>query len=563
MASQLTSPYGGGGSGFDQAMAGILQGQDIDQARGQDAMGQQQRMQIAQQEMQQRQRELALGALLSQQGQSQEMQMEQMRQQGRMAEQKSQQDFLAQQTAIERSYLEAQAKKAAQAQAIVQQAQEEMAVAQAEQDEKKIAETSARLIEANNVLGDLSFRVAFLTSARGKTEEQVDGILANLGQRVQELKETQINAARTAGEMGSVVYDDIVTEGKKRSAELAKTFAANRTGMAAEQGALGYVSGALDAVFGTNVQVSDAEIAGLQYLDLQPTGIAVGGLSPYEETSASLVRGVDPPDTIRRKVMEETANSVVMSLAKMPNTKVTDIDLARKAVTRVLGSTDSDPAALQELSASGIDPFMLKTMLGSVANKAGESKRAAVSRISQLGVSGSGQESLQTKALGALVLAEDLRSGMLAGAASRINVTTPEMMTGFLTTLNNARTTGGMRGMLGLGQAARQAGLQGTYGQLESVIGRPVFGPQAGASMMGLGQLRAGDLYSDQSITGAEMERDLAARAAEGLQAEQGLLPLQMRTSAVRSQAEARRKAREELKRRGLEEYGGLIGDQG
>jgi len=559
MASQLTSPYGGGGSGFDQALAGILQGQDIDQARGQDAMAQQQRQQLAQQELAQRQRELALGALLSQQGQSQEMQMEQMRQQGRMAEQQSQQDFLAQQASVERAYLEGQAKKAAQAQAIVQQAEEEVMVAQAEQNEQRIAEATAKLNDANNALGDAAFRVSFMTAARGKTEEQVGSILANLSQKVEEFKQTQMNAARTAGEVGLTVYDDIVTESKKKSADLAKAFSAGRSTSAFAQGT---AQGVADFLFGANVQVSDAEIAGLQYVQLQPTGIPVGGLSPYQETSASLVGGVDSPETIRRKVVDETANSIVMSLAKMPNTKVTDIDLARKAVIRVLSSTEQDPSALQELSVAGVDPFMLKTMFSTIANKASESKRAAVNRISQLGVSGGGQESLQTKALGALVIAEDQRSGMLAGASSRMSVTTPEVMTGFLATLNNARTSGGLKGMLGFGGAARDAGLSDTYGQLEAAIGRPVFGPQAGTSMMGLGQMRAGDLYSDQAISGAEVERDLASRRVEGLKAEQGLLPLQLQTGDVRAQASARQKAREELRRKGLEGYMGLIGGQ-
>jgi hypothetical protein len=560
MASQLTSPYGGGGSGFDQALAGILQGQDIDQARGQDAMAQQQRQQLAQQELAQRQRELALGALLSQQGQSQEMQMEQMRQQGRMAEQQSQQDFLAQQASVERAYLEGQAKKAAQAQAIVQQAEEEVMVAQAEKNEQRIAEATAKLNEANNALGDAAFRVSFMTAARGKTEEQVGSILANLSQKVEEFKQTQMNAARTAGEVGLTVYDDIVTEGKKKSADLAKVFSAGRAASAFAQG--GTVQGVMDFLFGANVQVSDAEIAGLQYLQLQPTGIPVGGLSPYQETSASLVGGVDSPETIRQKVVDETAKSIVMSLARMPNTKVTDIDLARKAVIRILSSTEQDPSALQELSAAGVDPFMLKTMFSTIANKASESKRAAVNRISQLGVSGGGQESLQTKALGALVIAEDQRSGMLAGASSRMSVTTPEVMTGFLATLNNARTSGGLKGMLGFGGAARDAGLSDTYGQLEAAIGRPVFGPQAGASMMGLGQMRAGDLYSDQAISGALVEKDLAGRRVEGLQAEQGLLPLQLQTGNVRAQAAARQKAREELRRKGLEGYMDLIGGQ-
>jgi hypothetical protein len=559
MASQLTSPYGGGGSGFDQALAGILQGQDIDQARGQDAMAQQQRQQLAQQELAQRQRELALGALLSQQGQSQEMQMEQMRQQGRMAEQQSQQNFLAQQASVERAYLEGQAKKAAQAQAIVQQAEEEVMVAQAEQNEQRIAEATAKLNEANNALGDAAFRVSFMTAARGKTEEQVGSILANLSQKVEEFKQTQMNAARTAGEVGLTVYDDIVTESKKKSADLAKAFSAGRSTSAFAQGT---AQGVMDFLFGADVQVSDAEIAGLQYVQLQPTGIPVGGLSPYQETSASLVGGVDSPETIRRKVVDETANSIVMSLAKMPNTKVTDINLARNAVIRVLSSTEQDPSALQELSVAGVDPFMLKTMFSTIANKASESKRAAVNRISQLGVSGGGQESLQTKALGALIIAEDQRSGMLAGASSRMSVTTPEVMTGFLTTLNNARTSGGLRGMLGFGGAARAAGLSDTYGQLEAAIGRPVFGPQAGASMMGLGQMRAGDLYSDQALTGAQVERDLANRRVEGLQAEQGLLPLQLQTGNVRAQAAARQKAREELRRKGLEGYMDLIGGQ-
>jgi hypothetical protein len=559
MASQLTSPYGGGGSGFDQALAGILQGQDIDQARGQDAMAQQQRQQLAQQELAQRQRELALGALLSQQGQTQEMQMEQMRQQGRMAEQQSQQNFLAQQASVERAYLEGQAKKAAQAQAIVQQAEEEVMVAQAEQNEQRIAEATAKLNEANNALGDAAFRVSFMTAARGKTEEQVGSILANLSQKVEEFKQTQMNAARTAGEVGLTVYDDIVTESKKKSADLAKAFSAGRSTSAFAQGT---AQGVMDFLFGADVQVSDAEIAGLQYVQLQPTGIPVGGLSPYQETSASLVGGVDSPETIRRKVVDETANSIVMSLAKMPNTKVTDINLARNAVIRVLSSTEQDPSALQELSVAGVDPFMLKTMFSTIANKASESKRAAVNRISQLGVSGGGQESLQTKALGALIIAEDQRSGMLAGASSRMSVTTPEVMTGFLTTLNNARTSGGLRGMLGFGGAARAAGLSDTYGQLEAAIGRPVFGPQAGASMMGLGQMRAGDLYSDQALTGAQVERDLANRRVEGLQAEQGLLPLQLQTGNVRAQAAARQKAREELRRKGLEGYMDLIGGQ-
>jgi hypothetical protein len=559
MASQLTSPYGGGGSGFDQALAGILQGQDIDQARGQDAMAQQQRQQLAQQELAQRQRELALGALLSQQGQSQEMQMEQMRQQGRMAEQQSQQNFLAQQASVERAYLEGQAKKAAQAQAIVQQAEEEVMVAQAEKNEQRIAEATAKLNEANNALGDAAFRVSFMTAARGKTEEQVGSILANLSQKVEEFKQTQMNAARTAGEVGLTVYDDIVTESKKKSADLAKAFSAGRSTSAFAQGT---AQGVMDFLFGADVQVSDAEIAGLQYVQLQPTGIPVGGLSPYQETSASLVGGVDSPETIRRKVVDETANSIVMSLAKMPNTKVTDINLARNAVIRVLSSTEQDPSALQELSVAGVDPFMLKTMFSTIANKASESKRAAVNRISQLGVSGGGQESLQTKALGALIIAEDQRSGMLAGASSRMSVTTPEVMTGFLTTLNNARTSGGLRGMLGFGGAARAAGLSDTYGQLEAAIGRPVFGPQAGASMMGLGQMRAGDLYSDQALTGAQVERDLANRRVEGLQAEQGLLPLQLQTGNVRAQAAARQKAREELRRKGLEGYMDLIGGQ-
>jgi hypothetical protein len=559
MASQLTSPYGGGGSGFDQALAGILQGQDIDQARGQDAMAQQQRQQLAQQELAQRQRELALGALLSQQGQTQEMQMEQMRQQGRMAEQQSQQNFLAQQASVERAYLEGQAKKAAQAQAIVQQAEEEVMVAQAEKNEQRIAEATAKLNEANNALGDAAFRVSFMTAARGKTEEQVGSILANLSQKVEEFKQTQMNAARTAGEVGLTVYDDIVTESKKKSADLAKAFSAGRSTSAFAQGT---AQGVMDFLFGADVQVSDAEIAGLQYVQLQPTGIPVGGLSPYQETSASLVGGVDSPETIRRKVVDETANSIVMSLAKMPNTKVTDINLARNAVIRVLSSTEQDPSALQELSVAGVDPFMLKTMFSTIANKASESKRAAVNRISQLGVSGGGQESLQTKALGALIIAEDQRSGMLAGASSRMSVTTPEVMTGFLTTLNNARTSGGLRGMLGFGGAARAAGLSDTYGQLEAAIGRPVFGPQAGASMMGLGQMRAGDLYSDQALTGAQVERDLANRRVEGLQAEQGLLPLQLQTGNVRAQAAARQKAREELRRKGLEGYMDLIGGQ-
>jgi hypothetical protein len=559
MASQLTSPYGGGGSGFDQALAGILQGQDIDQARGQDAMAQQQRQQLAQQELAQRQRELALGALLSQQGQTQEMQMEQMRQQGRMAEQQSQQNFLAQQASVERAYLEGQAKKAAQAQAIVQQAEEEVMVAQAEQNEQRIAEATAKLNDANNALGDAAFRVSFMTAAKGKTEEQVGSILANLSQKVEEFKQTQMNAARTAGEVGLTVYDDIVTESKKKSADLAKAFSAGRSKSAFEQNP---AQGVMDFLFGANVQVSDAEISGLQYLQLQPTGIPVGGLSPYQETSASLVGGVDSPATIRRKVLDETANSIVMSLAKMPNTKVTDINLARNAVIRVLSSTEQDPSALQELSVAGVDPFMLKTMFSTIANKASESKRAAVNRISQLGVSGGGQESLQTKALGALIIAEDQRSGMLAGASSRMSVTTPEVMTGFLTTLNNARTSGGLKGMLGFGGAARDAGLSDTYGQLEAAIGRPVFGPQAGASMMGLGQMRAGDLYSDQAITGAEVERDLASRQVEGLKAEQGLLPLQLQTGNVRAQAAARQKAREELRRKGLEGYMDLIGGQ-
>jgi hypothetical protein len=559
MASQLTSPYGGGGSGFDQALAGILQGQDIDQARGQDAMAQQQRQQLAQQELAQRQRELALGALLSQQGQSQEMQMEQMRQQGRMAEQQSQQNFLAQQASVERAYLEGQAKKAAQAQAIVQQAEEEVMVAQAEQNEQRIAEATAKLNDANNALGDAAFRVSFMTAARGKTEEQVGSILANLNQKVEELKQTQMNAARTAGEVGLTVYDDIVTESKKKSADLAKAFSAGRSTSAFAQGT---AQGVMDFLFGADVQVSDAEIAGLQYVQLQPTGIPVGGLSPYQETSASLVGGVDSPETIRQKVVNETANSIVMSLAKMPNTKVTDIDLARKAVIRVLSSTEQDPSALQELSVAGVDPFMLKTMFSTIANKASESKRAAVNRISQIGVSGGGQESLQTKALGALVIAEDQRSGMLAGASSRMSVTTPEVMTCFLTTLNKARTSGGLKGMLGFGGAARAAGLSDTYGQLEAAIGRPVFGPQAGASMMGLGQMRAGDMYSDQAISGAEVERDLASRRVEGLKAEQGLLPLQLQTGDVRAQAAARQKAREELRRKGLEGYMDLIGGQ-
>jgi Asp/Glu/hydantoin racemase len=116
--------------------------------------------------------------------------------------------------------------------------------------------------------------------------------------------------------------------------------------------------------------------------------------------------------------------------------------------------------------------------------------------------------------------------------------------------------------MLGFGGAARAAGLSDTYGQLEAAIGRPVFGPQAGASMMGLGQMRAGDLYSDQALTGAQVERDLANRRVEGLQAEQGLLPLQLQTGNVRAQAAARQKAREELRRKGLEGYMDLIGGQ-
>jgi hypothetical protein len=532
MASQLTSMYGGGG-GFDQALAGMLQGEDIDQARGQDAMAQQQRMQIAQQEMAQRQRELALGALLSQQGQEQDIRMEQMRQQGRMKEL----EFAAGQEKIIQQRIEAEAEKARKFQLHLAEIEAQTTLAIAKGDEAAASRYNADAVALQDEISKSSARIFMLTAGQGKTQAEFDSLIASVTQKMEEMTSVEEGNDTLINQFSPNAMANIVDVEKGVSVETAR-------GLQSAQGAdilrsisefgglaspFGQAASLIRGAVGPAVPAGVGQITGLQYLKLSPT-VGFEGLSPTAEASAGFVAGVDSPEEIREKLVRTTAQGLARTISTIPGVQNFDQQRAERVISNII-SGDFDPKAMQELSSLGINPSVLKGIMRQVAVESGKEANKIESDL-QASYAGGAQDNLQLKAMSAASIAAGIRRDILAKAASGITVTDLGTLKSLSSQIRGFAERGDLSGLYGLEQKAGTVGLEGAFGRFRRETGGDEMGPPVPYE----------DLLADE------------VRRREGLVARQ----MGMESGFPQMEAESRRRAAEE-QLRGIERMKGLF----
>jgi len=522
MASQLTSMYGGGG-GFDQALAGMLQGEDIDQARGQDAMAQQQRMQIAQQEMAQRQRELALGALLSQQGQEQDVRMEQMRQQGRMKEL----EFAAGQEKIIQQRIEAEAEKARKFQLHLAEIEAQTTLAIAKGDEAAASRYNADAVALQDEISKSSARIFMLTAGQGKTQKEFESLLSVVGQKMKEMTSVEEGNETLISQFSPNAMANIVDVEKGISVETARELQSAQGidafrsisefgGLASPVGNLAQASSLLREVVGPAVPAGIGQVTGLQYLKLSPT-FGFEGFSPTAEASAGFVSGVDSPEEIREKLVRTTAQGLARTISTIPGVQNFDQQRAERVISNII-SGDFDPKAMQELSSLGINPSVLKGIMRQVAVESGKEASKIESDL-QASYAGGAQDNLRLKAMSAASIAAGIRRDILAKAASGITVTDLGTLKSLSSQIAGFAERGDLSGLYGLEQKAGTVGLGGAFDRFRRETGGAEMGPPVPyEDLLAEEVRRREDLVSRQTGMQSrlpQMETESRRRAAE------------------------------------------------
>jgi len=453
MASQLTSPYGGGG-GFDQTIANILGGEDVDQARGQQAMGMQQAQQQAQAELAQRQR-IALMNLLQNQ---QQMQFDSTEAANRRAADmqrlREEQAFQASQADMARKFEENVAKRAQDLQLKLELVKVSAAEARAKGQEDEAAAAEAELATLTDEYNDLSVQIVTAQNLEGKTATQAKQYLDRLLEVAGETAQVFNERREAAVAFTPTVIDEVRAQGKNAASANVRAFIGGREAMSAEGG-----FPLADFLFGSNVNLSDAELEGLAYITLKPSGIPIEGLSPTMETSMALVGGVDSPETIRRKAISSTAAGISSALGRMSGLKGYNQEAANSAIVDMLTSSKVTPEQLQALQAAGVDPLATQVIFNSLAQEMGKDYNATTQALNATLASG-GQRSLRTEALAQQAQALQIKRDLLARAGGSINVADAKDLEAFAAGVRRRITAGNIGGLVDYAQQYAPASMR-------------------------------------------------------------------------------------------------------
>ncbi len=456
MASQLTSPYGGGG-GFDQTIANILGGEDVDQARGQQAMGMQQAQQQAQAELAQRQR-IALMNLLQNQ---QQMQFDSTEAANRRASEmqmfREEQAFRASQADMARKFEENVAKRAQDAQLKLELVRVSAAEARAKGQEDEAAAAEAEEAALTAEINDYSSQLVIARGLEGKTATQANQYLDQLLEVAGQTSQTFNEQMQAAEAFAPAVIDEVRAQGKNAAGANVRAFTGARGALALAQG--GTFGATLDSLFGPEVNLTDAELEGLAYITLQPGGLPVEGLSPTMETSMALVRGVDSPEVIRQKVISSTAAGIASAFGRMPGIKGFNQDAARATIEEILTSSKSTPEQIQALQSAGIDPLAARVIFNSLAQEMGKDYNATNQALNAAMASG-GQRSLRTEALAQQAQALQTKRDLLARAGGSINVADGKDLEAFAAGVRRRITAGNMGGLIDYAQQYAPASMR-------------------------------------------------------------------------------------------------------
>jgi len=521
MASQLTSPYGGGG-GFDQTIANILGGEDVDQARGQQAMGMQQAQQQAQAELAQRQR-LALMNLLQNQ---QQMQFEGTEAANRRAAEmqmfREEQAFRASQADMARKFEENVAKRAQDAQLKLELVRVSAAEARAKGQEDEAAAAEAEEAALTAEINDYSSQLVIARGLEGKTATQANQYLDQLLEVAGQTSQTFNEQMQAAEAFAPAVIDEVRAQGKNAAGANVRAFTGARGALAAAQG--GTFGAALDSLFGPEVNLTDAELEGLAYITLQPGGLPVEGLSPTMETSMALVRGVDSPEVIRQKVISSTAAGIASAFGRMPGIKGFNQDAARATIEEILTSSKSTPEQIQALQSAGIDPLAARVIFNSLAQEMGKDYNATTQALNAALASG-GQRSLRTEALAQQAQALQAKRDLLARAGGSINVAGPKDLEAFAAGVRRRITAGNIGGLVDYAQQYAPASMR----EDTDILVSGLMGGQPGPlPTMQDRQAQIAGLVEQERMKQEELERARARRAARapfaGMKEEAGVL---------------------------------------
>jgi hypothetical protein len=507
MASQLTSPYGGGG-GFDQTIANILGGEDVDQARGQQAMGMQQAQQQAQAELAQRQR-IALMNLLQNQ---QQMQFDSTEAANRRAADmqrlREEQAFQASQAEMARKFEENVAKRAQDLQLKLELVKVSAAEARAKGQEDEAAAAEAEEAALTAEINDYSSQLVIARGLEGKTATQANQYLDQLLEVAGQTSQTFNEQMQAAEAFAPAVIDEVRAQGKNAAGANVRAFTGARGALALAQG--GTFGATLDSLFGPEVNLTDAELEGLAYITLQPGGLPVEGLSPTMETSMALVRGVDSPEVIRQKVISSTAAGIASAFGRMPGIKGFNQDAARATIEEILTSSKSTPEQIQALQSAGIDPLAARVIFNSLAQEMGKDYNATTQALNAALASG-GQRSLRTEALAQQAQALQAKRDLLARAGGSINVAGPKDLEAFAAGVRRRITAGNIGGLVDYAQQYAPASMR----EDTDILVSGLMGGQPGPlPTMQDRQAQIAGLVEQERMKQEELERARARRAA-------------------------------------------------
>ena len=532
MAFQVTSPYGQ--SNIDQHLANLAASESEAAQRGMAGMAQQQSMQLGQQQLAQN-RELAqMGQAQSQAEMQNRMQLEQQRQQFEAQQMSSRQRYESQQNQMLMAAQQKATKEAQEAALALKTIEVEFQIAQAQGRVDAAKQLRLQMEPLRQKQADAAFQTSLLGKRMELTEEMLEGLGTRLSEASARQAEIFEKAKNVGAEFTQTARTQLTATEMKKAGDAAKLLGIQReaqTGGAAVTG--GFVARALDAMFGQEIGLADQELAGLQYVQLQPSMGLRERLSPGVEASAGLVRAVDSPAEIRKKVQANVVDSMIATIATIPGLKNFNADAARTALDSMLsGGGQGDPT--QQLIGAGIDPVTLKTMFENLARDANEEAATYEGRAAQ--ELAGGNRSLRSIVFGATATAAAERRDMLARAAGALTITDVEDLKLLARKYASLSQAGQLQGLAGseFAEAAQRYGFAPEYERMIDYLSEGRMGPgmpirsrreleadliaaQRAEDTLGEEQAR---LITDAEALGAGGELDAYRQLLQGIQAE-------------------------------------------
>lgn len=490
MAYQVQSPYGQG-SAIDTHLQGLVGAESDAANRGLAAAN----LAQGQQEMAQRgqieQARLAQQSQLA--GMEQQMQAERLASAERL--QQGSQAFQAQQNQIliaEQRRIAEQEKKDAME---MMELDAQLTLAEAKGNEAAIAQLTQQKQAIATRRADAARNLAIL----GRQKENTPKIVEAMGKAIQDKIGEMKNQLDAKKKIADTYMNDV--KGAITSLDL-------QMGTSALSGLRNRQNSGLSYWIGQDVpELSQTEVIGLQYLQLQEDMLGLGGMSGFEERSAGMVGGSMSDVSMTNTVADQTAQGLVKALAAVPGAKV-DVSKASDVLRRALKNTEGTDFS-QEFMQAGIEPEVGKIIMQQIAKDSQQESLRISSELSAIRAQG-GQESLKTKALEAAARAYSVRAEQLARGASRIASMDLSQYDAMTESWGRLSRLGDYGGLSGLADDVGRLGLGEDYTRMMDLIGGDEMGPMLGQRQLEEREIAAGRALEDVGVEEAALDAELA-----------------------------------------------------